>query len=204
MYAGLSVIPRMIMKILGSLVQKVILAFFSGYSTDSCAYKVYYRRTKKIMKTMNVTFDELSAMAFEQSSSEPGLQSMTFGQISSGLDLTYAPSTITTHKPTEHELDLLFEAMHDDYIGGQSSAAQRTGPAAQTPQDVDEHETQQQHVQHESTTIANNVSNAMFDDNTFVNPFTTSSTSAAESSFSQYVDPSNMHTFYQLYPHEYQ
>ncbi|GJZ38792.1 retrovirus-related pol polyprotein from transposon TNT 1-94 [Tanacetum coccineum] len=55
-------------------------------------------RTKKIMETMNVSFDELSAMAFEQSSSKPGLQSMTSGQFSSGLDLTYAPSTITTQK----------------------------------------------------------------------------------------------------------
>ncbi|GJR73534.1 retrovirus-related pol polyprotein from transposon TNT 1-94, partial [Tanacetum coccineum] len=53
-----------------------------------------------------------------------GLQSMTSGQISSGLDLTYAPSTITSQKPTERELDLLFEAMYDDYIGGQPSSAQ--------------------------------------------------------------------------------
>nr|GEZ65697.1 retrovirus-related Pol polyprotein from transposon TNT 1-94 [Tanacetum cinerariifolium] len=44
----------------------------------------------------------------------------------------------------------------------------------------------------------------MFDANTFVNPFATSSTSVAESSSSQYVDPSNMHTFYQPYPHEFQ
>ncbi|GKB48480.1 putative ribonuclease H-like domain-containing protein [Tanacetum coccineum] len=43
----------------------------------------------------------------------------------------------------------------------------------------------------------------MFDGNTFVNPFATPSTSVAESSSSQYVDPSNMHTFYQPYPHEY-
>ncbi|GJY16806.1 hypothetical protein Tco_0387228 [Tanacetum coccineum] len=44
----------------------------------------------------------------------------------------------------------------------------------------------------------------MLDGNTFVNPFATPSTSATESSSSQYVDPSNMHTFYQPYPHEYQ
>ncbi|GJT62854.1 hypothetical protein Tco_1006387 [Tanacetum coccineum] len=86
------------------------------------------------METMNVTFDELSVMAFEQSCSKPGLQGITSGQISSGLDLTYAPSTITTQQPTEHELDLLFEAMYDDYIGGQPSAAPRTTPAAQAPQ----------------------------------------------------------------------
>nr|GFA86887.1 reverse transcriptase [Tanacetum cinerariifolium] len=59
---------------------------------------------------------------------------MTSGQISSGLDLTYAPSTITTQQPTEGELDLLFEAMYDDYIGGQPSATARTVPAVQEPQ----------------------------------------------------------------------
>nr|GEW25254.1 retrovirus-related Pol polyprotein from transposon TNT 1-94 [Tanacetum cinerariifolium] len=73
------------------------------------------------------------AMAFEQRSSKPGLQSMTFGQISSGLDLT-PPSTVTTQQPTEGELDLLFEAMYDDYIGGQPSAALRTVPATHTHQ----------------------------------------------------------------------
>ncbi|GJT33480.1 hypothetical protein Tco_0923899 [Tanacetum coccineum] len=87
--------------------------------------------TKKIMETINVTFDELSAMDFEQRSSKPGLQSMTSRQISSGLDLTYASSTITSQKPTERELDLLFEDMYDDYIGGQPSAATRTALAAQ-------------------------------------------------------------------------
>ncbi|GKC01017.1 retrovirus-related pol polyprotein from transposon TNT 1-94, partial [Tanacetum coccineum] len=130
-----------------------------------------------------------------------------------GLDLTYAPSTITTQKPTEGDLDSLFEAMYDDYIGGQpSSAPTDTAPtptnsssqATNCPnssQNVDELETQQ-HGQHHPVTIADNVPNAMFDANTFVNPFATPSTSDAEPSSSQYVDPSNMHTFYQPYPHE--
>ncbi|GJW70892.1 putative ribonuclease H-like domain-containing protein [Tanacetum coccineum] len=120
---------------IGKLGAKGDIGFFIGYSADSCAYRSLHRRTtKKIMETMNVTFDELSAMAFEQSSSKPGPQRMTSGQISSGLDLTYAPSTITTQKPTEGELDLLFEAMYDDYIGGQPSSAPRTAPDAQAPQ----------------------------------------------------------------------
>ncbi|GJZ47529.1 hypothetical protein Tco_0601361 [Tanacetum coccineum] len=163
---------------------------------------------------------------------------------SSGLDLTYAPSTITTQQLTKRELDLLFEAMYNDYIGGQPSAATRTAPADQAPQvlqtptvsttivdtalrpttssskatnipntssDVGELETQQQHVQQQNNqallqpkTVADNVSNAMFDGNTFVNLFATPSISATESSSLQYVDPSNMHTFYQPYPHKYQ
>ncbi|GJU89742.1 retrovirus-related pol polyprotein from transposon TNT 1-94 [Tanacetum coccineum] len=144
------------------------------------------------MDTMNVTFDELSAMAFEQRSSKPELQGMTFGHISSGLDLTYASSTIRSLKLTERELELLFEAMYDDYI------------------DVDELQQQQQHVQQQEyqaqlqpEAVADNVPNAMFDGNTFVIPFAPPSTSSAESS-SQYVDLSNMHTFDQPYPPDYQ
>nr|GEZ36680.1 retrovirus-related Pol polyprotein from transposon TNT 1-94 [Tanacetum cinerariifolium] len=219
---------------IGKLGAKGDIGFFIGYSADSCTYTVYNRRTKKIMETMNVSFDELSAMAFEQRSSKPGLQRMTSGKISSGLDLTFAPSTITTQQPSEGELDLLFEAMYDDYIGGQPSATARTVSGAQEPQvcqtstvsssiadtaptptiasslvvkfpntsrDVDEFNLQQQHAQQQgnhahlqSETVADNVSNAMFDANTFVNPFANPSTSAAESSSSQNVDPSNMHT----------
>ncbi|GJU80809.1 retrovirus-related pol polyprotein from transposon TNT 1-94 [Tanacetum coccineum] len=119
---------------LGKLGAKGDIGFFIGYSANSCAYRVYNRRKKKVIETMNVTFDELSAMAFEQRSSKPGLQSMTSRQINSGLELTYAPSTITSQKPTEHNLDLLFETMYDDYIGGQPSATAKTSPAAQVHQ----------------------------------------------------------------------
>nr|GFA48282.1 hypothetical protein [Tanacetum cinerariifolium] len=83
---------------------------------------------------MNVTFDELLDMAFEQISLKPRLQSMTSGQISSELDIPYAPSTITSQKPTEGELEFLFEAIYDDHIGGQPSAVPRTISAAQSPQ----------------------------------------------------------------------
>nr|GFC31104.1 hypothetical protein [Tanacetum cinerariifolium] len=201
----------MIVKTLGSLVQKGDIGFFIGYSADSCAYRIYNQRTKKIMETMNVSFDEPSAMAFEQRSSKPELQSMTSGHISLGLDLTYAPSTITTQQPYEGELDLLFEAMYDDYFGGQPSATGRSVSPVQ--------ETQVRQTSTASTTIADiapistnssshatNIpitsqdvdelnSNAMVDGNTFVNPFANSSTSTAASSSSQNVDPSNMHRF---------
>nr|GFC86336.1 integrase, catalytic region, zinc finger, CCHC-type, peptidase aspartic, catalytic [Tanacetum cinerariifolium] len=92
---------------IGKLGAKGDIGFFIGYSADSCAYRIYNRRTKKIMETMNVSFDELSTMAFEQRNSKPGLQS---------------------------ELDLLFKAMYDDYFGGQPSATVETVPPAQEPQ----------------------------------------------------------------------
>ncbi|GJT93776.1 retrovirus-related pol polyprotein from transposon TNT 1-94 [Tanacetum coccineum] len=120
---------------IGKLGAKGDIGFFIGYSVNSCAYRVYNRRTKKIIETMNVTFDELSTMAFEQRSSKPELQGMTSRQISSGLNLTNA-SSIISQKPTEHELDILFEAMYDDYIGGQPSDALRTAPAALANQNI--------------------------------------------------------------------
>nr|GFD34833.1 hypothetical protein [Tanacetum cinerariifolium] len=101
------------------------------------------------METMNVSFDEVSAMAFEQRSSKPRLQCMTSGQISLGLDLTYAPSTITTQQPTKGEFDLLFEAMYDDYFGGQTSANVENVPTVQEPQ--------VRQTSTASTTIADNI-----------------------------------------------
>nr|GEY51805.1 retrovirus-related Pol polyprotein from transposon TNT 1-94 [Tanacetum cinerariifolium] len=50
------------------------IGFFIGYSANSVAYRVYNWMTTKIMETMNVTFDELSAMAFKQNISRPSLQ----------------------------------------------------------------------------------------------------------------------------------
>ncbi|GKB78395.1 putative ribonuclease H-like domain-containing protein, partial [Tanacetum coccineum] len=222
---------------IGKLGAKGDIGFFIGYSANSVAYRVYNRRTKKIMETMNVTFDELSAMAFEQNSSKPGLQSLTSGQISSGLELTYAPSTITPQKPSERDLDILFEPLHNEYFGGQPSEAPRTVPAAPVIQNLQAptasmtiqdsaptptnssntpnsshnvDEQSQQHAQQQgnhtplpTASAADNVPNAVFEGDLFVNPFATPSTESAESS-TQNVDPSNMHTFYQPYPHDYQ
>nr|GFB04164.1 hypothetical protein [Tanacetum cinerariifolium] len=112
---------------IGKLGAKGDIGFFIGYSADSCAYRIYNRRTKKIMETMNVSFDELSAMAFEQRSSKPGLQSMT----------------------SKYELDLLFEAMYDDYFGGQPSASVENVSPIQEPQ--------LRQTSTASTTIADNV-----------------------------------------------
>nr|GEU73765.1 hypothetical protein [Tanacetum cinerariifolium] len=176
---------------IGKLGTKGDIGFFIGYSADSCAYRIYNQRTKKIMETINVSFDEILAMAFEQRSSKPGLQSMTSGQISSGLDLTYALLTISTQQPSKGELDLLFEDMYDDYIGD----------TAPTPTNSSSHAT---NIPIASQDVDELNSNAMVDGNMLVNPFVNSSTSTAASSSSQNVDPSNIHTFYQPYPHKFQ
>nr|GEY72954.1 copia protein [Tanacetum cinerariifolium] len=111
---------------IGKLGAKGDIGFFIRYSSNSVAYRGYNRRTKKIIETMNITFDELSAMAFEQNSSRPGLQSLTSRQISSELELTYAPLIITPQRPSERDLDILFAPLHNEYLGGRPSEAPRT------------------------------------------------------------------------------
>nr|GEY46979.1 hypothetical protein [Tanacetum cinerariifolium] len=117
-----------------------------------------------------------------------------------GLDLTYALSTITTQQPTEGELDLLLEAMYDDYIGGQPSAAQRTDLAAQAHQ-VRQTSRTSTSIEYTAPTPTNPSSQATNFPSTSQD---VDGLSAAESSSSQNMDPSNMHTFYQPYPHEFQ
>ncbi|GKF24686.1 hypothetical protein Tco_0077008, partial [Tanacetum coccineum] len=79
-----------------------------------------------------------------------------------------------------------------------------------TSQDVEELNPEQQHAQQQddqaqlqTKIVVDNVLNAMLNGNTFLNLLAPPSTSATESSSSQYVDLSNMHMFYQPYPHEY-
>nr|GFB34421.1 hypothetical protein [Tanacetum cinerariifolium] len=54
-----------------------------------------------------------------------------------------------------------------------------------------------------TASAADDVPNAVLEGDLFVNPFATPSTESVVSS-THYVDPSNMHTFYQPYPHDYQ
>nr|GEW10617.1 integrase, catalytic region, zinc finger, CCHC-type, peptidase aspartic, catalytic [Tanacetum cinerariifolium] len=84
-------------KDIGKLGTKGDIGFFIGYSADSCAYRVYDRRTKKIMETMNVTFDELSTMAFEQSTAPRTVPAAQVPQVCSTL---MASTTIADTAPT--------------------------------------------------------------------------------------------------------
>ncbi|GJX80971.1 hypothetical protein Tco_0329120 [Tanacetum coccineum] len=70
---------------LGKFDAKANIGIFIGYAPTKKAFKVYNRRTRIITEIIHVTFDELTAMAFEQFSSRPGLQGMTPVTSSTGL-----------------------------------------------------------------------------------------------------------------------
>nr|GFC07324.1 hypothetical protein [Tanacetum cinerariifolium] len=70
---------------LGKLQPKADIGIFIGYAPTKKAFRIYNRRTRRIVKTIHVDFDELTAMASEQSNSGPILYEMTPPTISSGL-----------------------------------------------------------------------------------------------------------------------
>ncbi|GKC86335.1 retrovirus-related pol polyprotein from transposon TNT 1-94 [Tanacetum coccineum] len=59
---------------LGKLDAKADIGILVGYAPAKKAFRIYNKRTQKIIETIDVTFDELTAMASEQFSSGPGLQ----------------------------------------------------------------------------------------------------------------------------------
>nr|GFC17418.1 integrase, catalytic region, zinc finger, CCHC-type, peptidase aspartic, catalytic [Tanacetum cinerariifolium] len=82
---------------LGKLQPKADIGIFIRYAPTKKAFQIYNRRTRRIVKTIHVDFDELTEMASEQSSSGPTLNEMTPVTISSGLVVDHqAPEVITS------------------------------------------------------------------------------------------------------------
>ncbi|GJT43127.1 retrovirus-related pol polyprotein from transposon TNT 1-94 [Tanacetum coccineum] len=82
---------------LGKLQSKADIGIFIGYAPTKKSFRIYNQRTRRIIETINVDFDELTSMAFEHNSSGPTLHEMTPTIISSGLVPNPPPSTPVDH-----------------------------------------------------------------------------------------------------------
>ncbi|GJR60002.1 retrovirus-related pol polyprotein from transposon TNT 1-94 [Tanacetum coccineum] len=100
---------------LGKLQPKADIGIFIGYAPTKKAFQIYNRRTRRIIKTIHVDFDELTAMASEHSSSGPALHEMTPATISSGLVPNPPPSTPSV-PPSRTDWDILFQSMFDELL----------------------------------------------------------------------------------------
>nr|GEU91280.1 hypothetical protein [Tanacetum cinerariifolium] len=101
---------------LGKLQPTADVGIFVGYAPSRKGYRIYNKRTRRIMETIHVQFDELT----EQTASVhlgTGLAPnfMTPGQISSGLIQNPVPATPYTPS-TNKELEILFQPMFDEYL----------------------------------------------------------------------------------------
>ncbi|GJW92963.1 putative ribonuclease H-like domain-containing protein [Tanacetum coccineum] len=125
---------------LGKMKPKADIGVFIGYSETSRGFRIYNRRTKKIMETINVKFDELTAMASEHDCLEPELQRF----------INHNSSAEEMNTPSKEDLDNLFGPMFEEYFEKTfsdtpiNSAAQPTQIHEDSPSTssiiVDEHE----------------------------------------------------------------
>nr|GFB68355.1 retrovirus-related Pol polyprotein from transposon TNT 1-94 [Tanacetum cinerariifolium] len=128
----------------GKLQPKADIGIFIGYAPTKKAFRIYNRRTRRIVKTIHVDFDELTAMAYEQSSSGPALQEMTPGTISSRL-VQKSSSSTSYVPPSRNDWDLLFQPMFDELLNPPPSvdnqAAEVILPIAEVIPQVDDDST---------------------------------------------------------------
>ncbi|GJU46056.1 retrovirus-related pol polyprotein from transposon TNT 1-94 [Tanacetum coccineum] len=73
---------------LGKLQPKADIGIFIGYAPTKKAFRIYNRRTRRIIETIHVDFDELTAMASEHSSCSSGYDSCNN---QSDYDLLFQP-----------------------------------------------------------------------------------------------------------------
>nr|GEX38495.1 hypothetical protein [Tanacetum cinerariifolium] len=100
---------------LGKLQPKADIGIFISYAPTKKAFQIYNTRTRRIVGTIHVDFDELTAMASEQSSSGPVLNEMTPVTISLGL--VPKPSSSTPYvPPSRNDWDLLFQSLFDELL----------------------------------------------------------------------------------------
>nr|GEV27376.1 hypothetical protein [Tanacetum cinerariifolium] len=193
---------------LGKMKPKVDIGVFIGYSKTSRGFRIYNRRTKKIMETIHVKFDELTAMASEHDFLEPELQ--RFNNHNSSAN----PMNI----PSKEDLDNLFGLMFKEYFGKKSSdtsinsASQLTQFHEDSPStssiNVKEHEAPPIEIASDEQTSPISLieadkfhqeDSADFNGNAQFVPYNPPSYEAVESS-SMALEPSNVQNFHQVQP----
>ncbi|GJR30695.1 retrovirus-related pol polyprotein from transposon TNT 1-94 [Tanacetum coccineum] len=104
------------------------IGIFIGYSESSRGFRIYNCQTKKIMETIHVKFDKLTAMASECNNSEPSLNCLNFQDSSNDLN----------EIPSQQDLDNLFGPLYEEYYALSTSevsdnSAAKTLDVEETP-----------------------------------------------------------------------
>nr|GEX56366.1 copia protein [Tanacetum cinerariifolium] len=97
-------------KDVGKLKAKGDIGVFVGYSKESSTFRIYNKRTRKIRESVNVNFDEISEMASNQFSLEPGLSNLNETRKSLNL------SVIQVDEASKKDLEDLFQDFYDEYF----------------------------------------------------------------------------------------
>ncbi|GJS79562.1 retrovirus-related pol polyprotein from transposon TNT 1-94 [Tanacetum coccineum] len=169
---------------LGKMKPKADIGVFIGYSETSRGFRIYNRRTKKIMETINVKFDELTAMASEHDCLEPELQRF----------INHNSSAEEMNTLSKEDLDNLFGPLFEEYFEKTFSDTPINSAAQPTQIHEDPPST--------SSIIANEFNqedSAHSDGNSQFVSYNPLSCEEIESSTTA-LEPSNMQNFHQVQP----
>ncbi|GJY30728.1 retrovirus-related pol polyprotein from transposon TNT 1-94 [Tanacetum coccineum] len=101
---------------LGKLQPTADIGIFVGYAPSRKGYRIYNKRTRRIMETIHMQFDELTEqMAPVQLSIGPAPTFLTPVHISSGLVPNLVPAAPYV-PPTNKDLEILFQPMFNKYL----------------------------------------------------------------------------------------
>ncbi|GJX60550.1 retrovirus-related pol polyprotein from transposon TNT 1-94 [Tanacetum coccineum] len=101
---------------LGKLDVKADIGIFVGYAPAKKAFRIYNRRTQKIIETIHVMFDELTTMASEQFSSGPALLQFSSNILVQELRYQTCFSQQPCIPPNRDDWDHLLQPMFDEYF----------------------------------------------------------------------------------------
>nr|GEW65205.1 hypothetical protein [Tanacetum cinerariifolium] len=103
---------------------------FVGYSTQLRAYRVFNKRTRVIVETIHVNFDELPQKASDHVSSDPVPEcqrmALEHDSLSPGLQCQANVPHVAKTVTTSNELDLLFSLMFDELLNGSSQVVSKS------------------------------------------------------------------------------
>nr|GEY21822.1 hypothetical protein [Tanacetum cinerariifolium] len=160
--------------------KKVMHVFLWGYSTQSRAYRVFNKRTRVIVETIHVNFDELPQMASDHVSFDPAPECQTtVVSKSSTVTTTDAPNQCQQQQTTQ---------LINQQTPEPTCQVPTQAPTVTSTKNINQAET--------------NSKNAQVADDEFINIFCTPVQDRGETS-SRHVDSFNMNTFYQRYPFEH-
>nr|GEV81546.1 hypothetical protein [Tanacetum cinerariifolium] len=102
---------------LGKLQPTADIGIFVGHAPRRKGYRIYNKRTQRIMVTIHIQFDELTEpLAPVHLGTGPASNYLTPGQISSWLVPNSIPITPYVPPPTNKDLEILFQPMFNEYL----------------------------------------------------------------------------------------
>nr|GEV74832.1 hypothetical protein [Tanacetum cinerariifolium] len=178
----------------GKLKEKGDIGVFVGYSKESATSRIYNKRTRKIHESVNVNFDEISKMASKQFSLEPALSNLN------ETEKSLNPTVSKVSEASKKYLKDLFQNFYDEYFYSSKLKKSLTTNVESSNNEGKVFHEVSESFQEESSLFSLN--DDVQQTSTSHKVFNERLEDAYFDSSTSFHDPSNVHTFYQPYPHE--